>query len=554
VVVVDFLQLTMSSSLTNSLFSIDLVEESKYHIAFLQQLHSLGVTLRPPDPESLRRYREFWLPLVIASSDGDAVLIPPSDIAWLWHCHRLAPFRYKQYVEKTFGREEDGASLEANPPFSFQHVHNNMLDICCGSMNHNKNNTEKVAAATRDLWVKTYPNEPFFLEDADQACTVDSRPEDSKLCGFDLAGSTERQAGFLWQVSGQRFQKDSFLREGVSNYYKFLSLKKVAAPDQFIVPTYQIDLMWHTHILASVTTYDEDCQRIMGLRLHHDDSLNDRSVGGTLDTAFQQTKKLWRKQYGTEYSVIGGMYRGEPPEEYYRIDWGISSNMTMSLPQGALVGRVGASSSATETSGGPVAWLEASLSTTTTTGDPTFIAGSYNSQQKKDYVYGRENQGIGYYHIYTREAYTILERRIRVAIDHKRALIDRRKCFMTVCCQKTPFNLERVEQNERELDELRDILLIVLQRLQSNTPTGSLNAAIPDEIRNDPARLERYNNYVNPGIGHWYMPPAFYDAGGGCGSCPAGGGECCYAACMTCENVCELCRLISKLQLYMSRL
>jgi Glycine-rich domain-containing protein-like len=49
--------------------------------------------------------------------------------------------------------------------------------------------------------------------------------------------------------SGERFDDIEFLNAGVENYYKFLTLKP-KAKEVVLVPTYQIDLMWHTHILS----------------------------------------------------------------------------------------------------------------------------------------------------------------------------------------------------------------------------------------------------------------------------------------------------------------
>ena len=56
---------------------------------------------------------------------------------------------------------------------------------------------------------------------------------------------------------------------------------------------------------------------IAGMVLDHDDSLIDRVEGGGLETKFCATCELWRSEYGEEYSVPGGMYRGEPPDDYF---------------------------------------------------------------------------------------------------------------------------------------------------------------------------------------------------------------------------------------------
>ena len=105
--------------------------------------------------------------------------------------------------------------------------------------------------------------------------------------------------------------------------------------------------MWHTHILSSISKYHEDCVRLIGTTLEHDDSLNDRVEGGMLDVNFKATSKLWREIYGEDYNVVGGMYRGEPPEGYFSTDWVKCVNDQDLLPGlsfAHLVGIAGASS------------------------------------------------------------------------------------------------------------------------------------------------------------------------------------------------------------------
>jgi len=188
------------------------------------------------------------------------------------------------------------------------------------------------------------------------------------LGSFDILDSCQRQSTFLWQVSGPRFlHDDKFLQQGLVNYFKFLLLKP-KAKRTIIVPTYQIDLFWHTHMLSSISLYNADCTRICnGMTLNHDDSLNDRSEGGILDRSFRATVELWKEMYnGEDYSVPGGMYRGEPPVEFYNSAWSAescveSSSITAVVVEGDvrfapsshyfshLVGKVGASSTALPT-------------------------------------------------------------------------------------------------------------------------------------------------------------------------------------------------------------
>lgn len=307
-------------------FSVDLLRDAAAHLAFLRRMHplihSLGAAPSTRE-ESLRRYRDLWLPLVVRHPD--VRLAPPPDAAWLWHCHRLAPLRHASYVKARFGRARP--PLEARPPFCFQEADDGGV---CGAGKGEEGGGSSDAASslaeeTRRLWKESYPDEPFFLSDDGGNASPPSGPRDpsssSSLGGFDLLASAERQSTFLWQVSGPRFADNDFLRDAVRQYRKFLLLRRSAPRGATLVPTYQIDLMWHTHILSSAAGYFADCTAIAGAVLNHDDSLDDRTEGGPLDRAFEEMKALWEGTYGEEYFVAGGMYRGEPPAEYYSPEW-----------------------------------------------------------------------------------------------------------------------------------------------------------------------------------------------------------------------------------------
>ena len=347
-------------------FSCDLVGNARKHLQFLKDIHTFNCNVasicndirntkvsdvrdmkavskgKDVMEESLRRYKDLWLPLVAAvnstaSKTTPIELYPPPDIAWLWHCHRLAPNQYFEYCHETFGR-----TIEAYPPFAM------LVE-------------QEGTSSTTDFWTKMYPNERFFLYAKDVIAGVHTNECMSNIIGgFDLLESTQRQENFLWQVSSERFEDEDFLDEGVVNYFRFLKLKPIAASRGIIlVPTYQIDLMWHTHILSSIDKYNADCISIMNSTLHHDDSLTDRTDGGVLDISFKETTNLWMKEYGTEYMVAGGMYRGEPPPEYYTTQWRSYDDCFLSIAMNvALIGKVGASSTTGIT--GPTQWAKLS--------------------------------------------------------------------------------------------------------------------------------------------------------------------------------------------------
>lgn len=607
-------------------FSVNLVENSKSHRVFLQTLHSLGISQHRPPAESVRRYKDLWLPLVAAyqgmlrdqensiNADddfeddkvwGDRVeavgLVPPADVAWLWHCHRLAPRRYVDYIKmccsvdgKEVFQEKVMKTLEADPPFALQHCTHTADGLVVVP-----STSAVFAAATnaRILWEAMYPNDPFFFSAEEEGtCRTCSKEEESSekmgvLFGFDLIASTERQRAFLWQVSGPRFDDDCFLRDGVTNYERFLRLR--ASPhgrSQIIVPTYQIDLMWHTHILANIGNYESDCKRIMGHTLHHDDSLTDRSEGSSLDNAFRATKKLWLEKYGSEYCVEGGMYRGEPPLKYFAKDFfggrGAHS-LTPTGPYQDLIGKVGASSTnpgaAKESSqtttienrpdGSTVTtvWTtnpDGSTTVTTNTKTPdghssTTVDNSntqtrwlkmtertpdgyaafmqaqtkstvrgYNANPRKEgYVFGRGDWGVGYYHVSTKDGNAILCKRLLVARRKKRSQVDFQECFTCLCFwDKT--QKDKLLQKEKDLEELDEMVAVAKARSEAQVPLGIVGMS---------TKNRRYKDFYAID-GGWYYPPLITDAaacgaekipggGGACGGGACGGGGCGGGAC-----------------------
>lgn len=257
-----------------------LVASMKLHKSFLERAHRAGVY--EPTSSALHRYK-LWLQLVVESKH--LALVPALDVAWLWHCHRLAPAAYARACR-------DLGALHA---------------VDCPGAAFTAQTERDRHDETLDAWRQRYPDVPFF----DGGCD-----EDTVISGFDVAASARRQATFLWQVSGPKFQDESFLRAGVVAYEKYLELMR-CHPDEFLVPTYQIDFVWHTHILADAAAYARETRLVAGRFVDHDDSVNDRSPDTKLNRSTVTTKRLWSARYNESFVVPGGMYRGEPPARYY---------------------------------------------------------------------------------------------------------------------------------------------------------------------------------------------------------------------------------------------
>ncbi|MBP0016796.1 MAG: glycine-rich domain-containing protein-like [Cyanobacteria bacterium SBLK] len=85
---------------------------------------------------------------------------------------------------------------------------------------------------------------------------------------------------------------------GIEEYRKFLILQYFHR-DRGIVPTREMDKVWHTHILDTVK-YREDCQRLFGEMLDHFPYLGLR--GGSdrqlLEDTFRESQVLFEQTFG----------------------------------------------------------------------------------------------------------------------------------------------------------------------------------------------------------------------------------------------------------------
>ena len=81
-------------------------------------------------------------------------------------------------------------------------------------------------------------------------------------------------------------------------YRRFLQLK-VLYPAVSLVPSKEIDAIWHAHILDT-RAYREDCNMVFGYFLNHYPyfGINGEQDYSNLKTAFQETVNLYEKHFG----------------------------------------------------------------------------------------------------------------------------------------------------------------------------------------------------------------------------------------------------------------
>ncbi|XP_010531340.1 PREDICTED: glycine-rich domain-containing protein 1-like [Tarenaya hassleriana] len=277
--------------------NVDLMAAAKQQLQFLATVDQNRWLYEGPSlARAIYRYNACWLPLLAKYSEDSSIrespLVPPLDCEWVWHCHRLNPVRYKSDCEQLYGRVLDNSYVVSS------------------TNGHCKKQTE-------DLWNVLYPEEPYDIDlvKADSVDVSEKMSALEKCTEYDLVSAVNRQSPFYYQVSGAHVNNDVFLDEAVARYKGFLHVIKrnrERSIKRFCVPTYDIDLIWHTHQLHPVS-YCKDLEKAIGKILEHDDTDSDRSKGKKLDTGFSGTTAQWEETFGRRYWKAGAMYRGGAP-------------------------------------------------------------------------------------------------------------------------------------------------------------------------------------------------------------------------------------------------
>ncbi|CAF2154528.1 unnamed protein product [Rotaria magnacalcarata] len=117
---------------------------------------------------------------------------------------------------------------------------------------------------------------------------------------IDLTSAILRQQDFLekfkqhpiysWDLSQMN---QSFFEKCIQNYVRFL---KLAREGEMIVPTFDIDLIWHTH-MRFPSSYGKICTSLCGFFLDHDDSID----SGTLTDAYRRIADRRMQTYNVGY-------------------------------------------------------------------------------------------------------------------------------------------------------------------------------------------------------------------------------------------------------------
>merc|ERR1719436_1352919 len=117
-------------------------------------------------------------------------------------------------------------------------------------------------------------------------------PSGSKFTHMDLVDAMKRQLKFMRKICDLKaFSDKSYLEQAVDRYDRFLRLIKLGRG--IIVPTLDIDIVWHTHQLHP-GHYSKDTMDLLGFTPDHDDDMNEQH----LEIRREKSEMMWTEQYG----------------------------------------------------------------------------------------------------------------------------------------------------------------------------------------------------------------------------------------------------------------
>ncbi|KAL8166112.1 hypothetical protein V2J09_007611 [Rumex salicifolius] len=269
--------------------NVNLINSAKQQLRFLAAVDKNRCLYEGPTLKyAVSRYKYCWLPLLAKQAElGVFPLVAPFDCEWL---------RYKADCEELYGRVLDS------------------LNVMSSSVDGAS------TTQTEEIWKTLYPNEPYLIDlkcpfDEDDSA-IAAKFSDSKTTSYDLISAVKRQSTFFYQVSRPHMSNEEYLKASVERYKGFLHLirknMKSNKVNSFCVPTYDIDLIWHSHQLHPAA-YCQDTMAVFGKVLDHDDTDSDRGEGKKLNVGFDDTTRQWEETFGLSYGRAGARYKGPAP-------------------------------------------------------------------------------------------------------------------------------------------------------------------------------------------------------------------------------------------------
>lgn len=144
----------------------------------------------------------------------------------------------------------------------------------------------------------------------------------------DLVSMTVRQERFIMKMNSfdllnSKVYLNQSVNESINRYLKFFMLMTENYMVSMLVPTLDIDLIWHTHQLSPIY-YIQYSRSVTPERfvVGHDDKVDEE----TLSSSFQQTGNMFYQKYGEHYYYCPCSFCNETPQDSRPIVKSLFSN------------------------------------------------------------------------------------------------------------------------------------------------------------------------------------------------------------------------------------
>jgi hypothetical protein len=99
---------------------------------------------------------------------------------------------------------------------------------------------------------------------------------------------------FIERLMKENLWAKEYTLRVIEEYKKFVYLATL----QEVAPSYEVDQVWHTHLLFT-KDYKKMCKETLGVELHHN-PIEKTAVRTTGKDQYQETKRLYQKVFGYE--------------------------------------------------------------------------------------------------------------------------------------------------------------------------------------------------------------------------------------------------------------
>ncbi|RDW76826.1 uncharacterized protein DSM5745_06818 [Aspergillus mulundensis] len=243
------------------------------------------------------------------------LFLPPLDVLVIWHAFLLNCDDFKAYCEKNklFGIQDivfPWADIHAaiDPDTWKYTLPSEHSDWLLNTHGLDSNLVETLAhSGKKDTLIQNVlhafyePQKRSKQHSTSRLSQTLRKARQTQELNKPLVENVERQCVFVDKMHAHRWIRSpavaGTLRRAVDRYGKFLHLFRLH-PDQFLVPTLDVDLVWHTH-QCSAGRYRTFVTERVGRFINHEDKIG----RGTLDDGFTNAEQWYRLRYGEQYQV-----------------------------------------------------------------------------------------------------------------------------------------------------------------------------------------------------------------------------------------------------------